>query len=332
MRDADDTRHMYTISACLATHSPLKCAVLQLLHSTNITNVGTTAAIATATTTIATTTTPIIIATTTAATTTATTTSAAAAITTTTPITTASTNSGGGATGLTKGGDEKYPALVDSFCQILRSNNNSAPHVQAQECILSIIQSFCDTEITLLQNSFVEEAVNSEYYLANALPAREHLLLFIATIVEHLMNDNVTFVTYLPVVRILLLLTEHDYGFYFVREHLNRKALSGGEESPPFGKLLNSIQKNFSSKEADDCLSTLNILTQFLKVCSTAEEVDGPMFIKSRTMKMSVEELRGLVGWKLTKNADGDDGSSEVQQHPLVVVEQLLKVGFFEIM
>lgn len=252
---------LFLFLACLVTHSPLKCAVLQLLHNN--------------------------------------------------------------ATNGTAKGDEKYPALIESFCQILKSNNDSSPaHVQAQECVLSIVQSFCDTEITLLQN-FVEEGVNSDHYLANALPMKEHLLLFIATIVEHLTNDNRTFVTYLPVVRILLLLTERDYGFYFVREHLNKKTAGEVAITPPFAKLLKNIEKSLS-KDADDCLATLNILVQFLKVSSTPEEVDGPMF-KSRSMKMSADELRILIGWKTTLPNE-DDGAGD-EKHPLSVIDDQLKVS-----
>lgn len=251
------------------THSPLKCAVLQLLHNNNATAVSTTT------------------------------------------TTTASK------------GDEKYPALIESFCQILKLSSNTPSHVQAQECILSILQSFCDTEITLLQN-FMEEGVNSERYLANALPMKEHLLLFIATIVDHLTtSENQTFDTSLPVVRILLLLTERDYCFYFVRDHLNKR--TSGDGAPPFAKLLKSIEKNLS-KDADDCLATLNILVQFLKISSTPEEVDGPMFVKSRSMKMGADELRALVGWKITPAEGAVEGEGE-EKHSLLVIENQLKVS-----
>ncbi|KAK5642557.1 hypothetical protein RI129_008724 [Pyrocoelia pectoralis] len=121
--------------------------------------------------------------------------------------------------------DDKYSFIIPSFGKILNYNSNVNSHVQAQECILSIIQSLCDTEITLLQSDGIEKnEITSEVYLADSLPVKDTLLSFISMMVDHLMSDN-TFVTYLPIIRTLLLLMEHDYGFYHLRDYLLKRTM-----------------------------------------------------------------------------------------------------------
>lgn len=209
--------------------------------------------------------------------------------------------------------DEKYPNLVQIFGQVLRINSSSTSHIQAQECILSIIQSFCDIEITLLQSPEKGD-LSSEIYLANALPVKEHLLNFILMILDYLQVDS-SFVTYLQAVRTLLLLTEHDYGFYHLREQMNKR-------NDVFGLVLNKLAKNFSKNNAE-CLSTMNTLVELIRVCSTTEEVEATLMYTPRKMKMSLREIKGFVGWRSEE--------SEEERHPLLALEEILKVGSLQI-
>lgn len=208
-------------------------------------------------------------------------------------------------------GDEKYPSLVIIFSQILKNNSTQNSHIQSQECILSIIQSFCDSEITLLQNYVEGRHLSSDIYLANALPTKELLLIFISSMTEHLMADN-SFVTYLPIVRSFLLLTEHDYGFYYLRENLIKKA-------EPLLNVFQKLESNFS-KDSTECLSTFNTSIEFLRVCSTLDEVEDNLIYKPRSMKMNLTEIRSLVGWKLEENDENE------KKHPILGLGDILKV------
>lgn len=204
--------------------------------------------------------------------------------------------------------EEKYPNLIQAFMQVLKNNCTSNSHVQSQECILSIIQSFCDIEITLLQNPINDmNELTSELYVANSMPTKEHLLTFINIIVDHLGSDN-SFVTYLPVVRTLLLLTEHDYGFYHLRETLIKR-------NDLFVNLLNKLSNNFSKSNAE-YLSTLNTLMEFLRIILTTEENDGTLLYTPRSIKLSADEVKSLTGWSC--NPEG--------KHPLLALEDTLKV------
>ncbi|XP_018577529.1 protein virilizer isoform X2 [Anoplophora glabripennis] len=207
--------------------------------------------------------------------------------------------------------DEKYVSLIPAFAQILKTNCSTTSHIQAQECILSIIQSFCDVEITVMQNSLAESReLPSEVYLANAMPIKEHLLVFIHIMWEHLTTEN-SFVTYLPIVRTLLLLTEHDYGFYHLREHLLKK-------NDLFLVLLNKLADNFSKTNAE-CLSTLNTLVEFLRVCVTTEEETEPNLLYTpRKIKLTLTEMKSLIGWP-----PAEDKTQE--KHPLKNLEVILK-------
>lgn len=211
--------------------------------------------------------------------------------------------------------DEKYVSLIPAFAQVLKTNCTTNSHIQAQECILSIIQSFCDIEITLMQNSLTESGeLPSEVYLANAMPIKEHLLVFIHIMWEHLTSEN-SFVTYLPIVRTLLLLTEHDYGFYHLREHLLKK-------NGLFLVLLNKLADNFSKTNAE-CLSTLNTLVEFLRVCvSTDEETEPNLLYTPRKIKLTLTEMKLLIGWPSPEDKPHEN-------HPLVNLEDILKVNFY---
>ncbi|XP_066149127.1 protein virilizer [Euwallacea fornicatus] len=203
--------------------------------------------------------------------------------------------------------DEKYSSLIPAFSQILKLNDLLTSHIQSQECILSIIQSFCDAELSLLQTPLDGTSkLSSETYLANALPLKEHLQTFIGVILDHLGSEN-SFVTYLPIVRTLLLLTEHDYGFYHLRETLLKK-------DKLFLTMLNQLSRKFA-KTSPELLSTLNTLIEFLRVCLTTEESDGNLLYSPRSITMSVEEVKNLVGWK----------PEEQDQHPFKLLEDTLK-------
>ncbi|KAL3285082.1 hypothetical protein HHI36_019206 [Cryptolaemus montrouzieri] len=200
--------------------------------------------------------------------------------------------------------DQKYVSLISYFVQILKVNNQITHHVQCQECILSIIQSFCDVEITLLQNC---PDLTSNVYLSNALPMRDQLISFIEIISDHISSNN-SFVTYLPAVRTILLLTEHDYGFYHLREiFLKKPGL--------FAILLDKLSSTFS-KDNPECVSVLNTLMEFFCVAVVIEDVVGPLSYSPRTMKLSLTELKSLIVWK--------DEKKEAK-HPLETLKESLQ-------
>lgn len=102
--------------------------------------------------------------------------------------------------------------------------------IQAQECVVSVIQSLCDTEVTLLPppgttlggggGGEPSSVPTPDVYLANALPPRDLLLTLCTVMLEHIANIEHSFTTLLPTVRTFLMLTEHDYGFYHLKRYV----------------------------------------------------------------------------------------------------------------
>jgi hypothetical protein len=110
-----------------------------------------------------------------------------------------------------------------------------ADSVQAQECVVSVIQSLCDTEVTLLPPPGTTlggggggepgSVPTADVYLANAVPPRDLLLTLCTVMLEHIANIEHSFTTLLPTVRTFLMLTEHDYGFYHLKRYVAESLL-----------------------------------------------------------------------------------------------------------
>lgn len=215
------------------------------------------------------------------------------------------------AAGTSVKGDEKYPVIMQSFMALLKANEATTSHIQSQECILSIIQSLCDCEITLYQNVSDGVRVSSEVFLANALPVKEQLLLYLTMILDHLAIDS-SFVTHLPILRTFILLTEHNYGFYHLKDSLLKR-------TEPLLNVFAKLEKNFS-KENTECLSALNTLLEFLRLCLTLDEIDENLLYKPRNTKMTLAEVKQVIGWKKP------EGEAR-QTHCLCIIEDIVKVN-----
>lgn len=83
--------------------------------------------------------------------------------------------------------------------------------------------------------------------------------------------------------------------------------------------ILNAIVRNFS-KENSECLSTLTILIEFIEVSIANGDVLESMSSTTRNIKLSICELKELIGWC---NKDHQKG----EKHPLYQLEELLKVS-----
>nr|CAD7395412.1 unnamed protein product [Timema cristinae] len=208
---------------------------------------------------------------------------------------------------LVKGGavksDDKYPGLVEVLCTILQSPSDYPAHIQAQECVVSVIQSLCDTEVTLLPPPGPAPAPTPEVYLANALPPRDLLVTLCSVLLEHVANIEHSFTTLLPTVRTFLMLTEHDYGLFHLRSCLENK-------SDALQNLFVKFCTGFS-KDSSDCLSTLSTSLELLRVFVSLEEEEG------RTSFMTVPELATALGWNRPPQDE--------KEHPILCLEKLLQ-------
>lgn len=179
--------------------------------------------------------------------------------------------------------DERFPQLVSHLCHILRSAYDTPSHVQAQECVVSIMQSLCDIDISLMTppSSGSISTISYQQFLASALPPRELLSLFCSVLLEHMSNTQHSFTTLLPTVRTFLMLVEHDYGFYHLKSCMLKKTDALWHL---FAKFCSSF-----SKDSSDLLSTLSTSLELLRVCITPEGEYSDFETISSRMKIVVK-------------------------------------------
>ncbi|XP_054285555.1 protein virilizer-like isoform X1 [Macrosteles quadrilineatus] len=207
---------------------------------------------------------------------------------------------------------QRYPDLVVSLCHILRAPHDCPTHVQAQECIVSVVQSLCHCELTLVPPPGVvlvgATTPHPDTYLANTLPPRDLLGTLLLVMLEHVGDARNNLTTLQPSLRTFLMLTEHDYGFFHLKNCLEKKPEA----------LMNLVAKIVSvwNTERTDCLSTLSTLLELLRGCITPDAPDEVLGLPARAITLSPPELANILGWE--KN-------SEEKKHPLYTVDTLLQ-------
>ncbi|XP_046659595.1 protein virilizer isoform X2 [Homalodisca vitripennis] len=201
---------------------------------------------------------------------------------------------------------QRYPDLIVSLCHILRANHESPTHVQAQECILSVIQSLCHCELTLVPPPGILQggAVSTEMYLANTLPPRDLLGTLTLVMLEHAADPGHSQTTVQGCLRAFLMLTEHDYGFFHLKNCLEKKP----------DALYNVVTK-IVSVWGPEARETLSCLLELLRGCLTPDAPDEVLGLPARTFTVTAPELANLLGW----------GRHSDSKHPLYAVNTLLQ-------
>ncbi|XP_074646809.1 uncharacterized protein LOC141902811 [Tubulanus polymorphus] len=174
-------------------------------------------------------------------------------------------------------------------------------HLQAQECIVSILQSICDPEISILPPESVQEP---ELLLSSSIPCRELLNEICNGLLIHTGHIDHNYASILLALRTLVMLLEHDYGFTLLKQCL-------GLMPGIFFNLFMRINNTFS-KDSSDCLSTLSTATEFLRLLVTIDNDEEQTLIRTKTM--TVPEIQNIISWT-PENA---------YEHPLTDLERLL--------
>ncbi|CAC5369116.1 VIRMA [Mytilus coruscus] len=199
------------------------------------------------------------------------------------------------------GSDEKYGELLTQFLEILNSVCDRLPHVQAQECIVSIIQSLCDVEVSMLTGS----SEFTDKQIAYSLPQPSDMVMITTALLDHMGSADHNYASILPCVKTLVMLTDHDYGFYFLKKVLEQKTTA-------LGRLMVRINTTFS-KDSSDCLLTLSTLLEFLRLLVSVESPMAGITV-TRTYTLSQKELHQVLSW-----------NPSMENHPLLDLEKLLE-------
>ncbi|KAK3085549.1 hypothetical protein FSP39_005168 [Pinctada imbricata] len=198
--------------------------------------------------------------------------------------------------------EEKYGELMPQLLEILNTAFESVPHIQAQECIVSILQSICDPEVALVMG----ENITVSDQIAYALPNGNYMTQITTSLLDHMGSADHSYASILPCVRTLVMLTEHDYGFYYLKTVLEQKTTA-------IGRLMVRINTTFS-KDSSDCLSTLSTLLEFLRLLMVVDVPGDNGITVTRTSTLSQKELQEVLSW-----------NPNMENHPLLDLEKLLE-------
>ncbi|KAL3859118.1 hypothetical protein ACJMK2_009350 [Sinanodonta woodiana] len=197
---------------------------------------------------------------------------------------------------------EKFGDLIFKLLEILKTESDKPVHVQDQVCVLSILQELCDVEIALITG---ETSLTVQEQLANALPSGEQISSIISTLLEHIAQPSHKYDTLLPCVRALVLMTDHDFTFFHLKQAFEKHKQS-------VYCLLQRIKSNFS-KDSSDCLSTLSTTLEFLRLLGMIDTAND--LTSTRTMTLTAEEIRKAVAW-----------NQNLTNHPLIDLSKVLEI------
>ncbi|XP_075554621.1 VIR_N domain-containing protein isoform X3 [Dermacentor variabilis] len=226
----------------------------------------------------------------------------------------------------------KYADIFNYMLTLFNLPSEKQGHIQVQECILTLIQAMCDTEIALApvegalpgSTETVPEASKSNSdekpdlnqalkRLVNSLPSKDQLNAICLALVQHLTNSSHSYRTVLLALRILIMLTEHDFGFYAVKTALDKEQLS-------LWFLFERLSTSFS-KDSSDFLSSLSASLQLLRTLSS---VEGVMSLgQLRTLHFNAADMANHLAWERRK----DPNKHPLQNLHAMIMKKLKKLA-----
>uniref|UniRef100_V5H8E0 Putative nuclear membrane protein involved in mrna transport n=2 Tax=Ixodes ricinus TaxID=34613 RepID=V5H8E0_IXORI len=222
-------------------------------------------------------------------------------------------------------GSPKYGELFTYLLGLLNLSSDELSHIHTQECILSVVQALCDPDIALtpieenlsgMSTTQANESAKGSAEekpdlavllkkLANSVPPKEQLQAICSALVHHIGTASHSYSSVLLAVRVLVMLTEHDFGFFCIKTALER-------EPESLCLLLDRLSATFDKDNADS-LSTLSACLELMWLLCVPEE-EGPLG-QLRSLRLGPGELASLINWK---------GKTHLECHPLLRLEKLL--------
>ncbi|XP_068224412.1 protein virilizer isoform X3 [Palaemon carinicauda] len=191
--------------------------------------------------------------------------------------------------------EDKYSGLVALWCRILNvAASGSHAHVQAQECLVTIIQYLCDHENAMhvsqdcnVQDGNVQVNAVPTPITLSGVPNKDTLVPIVEALIDHLRNLHSPHQSIQQVLRALMRLMEHDYGFYHIKSVMEKKRAC-----------LISLFKRLSSSFRKESQEYITSLQGALEFCQLLIETDESSTV-SRTLLVTPSELASYIGWKL---------------------------------
>ncbi|KAK0158430.1 hypothetical protein PV328_009433 [Microctonus aethiopoides] len=176
--------------------------------------------------------------------------------------------------------DQKYLPVVDMMCSALKSTTDVNVHVE----ILDIFHTLCDQTLSIVQE---ENNEPSDIRLTHSVPSKEPLLSIITALIDILANATKYSINILEsALRILLSLTEHNYGLYHVKSCLenNLGALKSFLEH-----VVQLIEKEVENVDKFNTITTFTVsFFESLVTCTKSEK---------RSLYLRLSQLATLIMW-----------------------------------
>lgn len=204
---------------------------------------------------------------------------------------------------------------LQHFQNLLKSFDQKAEQcVQIQEGLASICQSLVDTEIYLVQPPGLDSSITIETFMSCALPPKDILMMICLAMINYLKHDT-GFTVSLTILRSLILLADHDYGFHHVKISLEKQVgclynlLVRVEKfmSQNWGENKEKKDEGWTP-EKQECLAVVSSALELFRSLVNVEASEFNM----RTLVLTFSELGKIIMWPSPDNS-------------LLVIEEVLK-------
>ncbi|XP_048385433.1 protein virilizer homolog isoform X1 [Stegostoma tigrinum] len=197
----------------------------------------------------------------------------------------------------TSKGDERFVEVFQVMLELLQTAVDNVHHQHCAEYVASFVQSLCDQDISLMLTNSTEGPGSDLEQLSNSLPNGELLSQICDSFLQALANSETTYTTVLTCLRTMMFLTEHEYGFFYLKSALR-------QNNNAIHCLLKRVVHNFNKEMAELASSLLDFLRQIINTDSLGScgdegapmEIDG--FQTPRCLALSAAEVKQLLKWK----------------------------------
>ncbi|XP_028392294.1 protein virilizer homolog isoform X2 [Dendronephthya gigantea] len=201
-----------------------------------------------------------------------------------------------------------FPDLLNSLLRILKITSEELVISRLKYCVVTIIQSLCDPQISL--TTF--DTPFSLNQLGDAMPDRDMFASICSALLENIGSTSQSYATILQVLRTIVMLTEHDYGLFHIKQALNK-------DKEVFYRLFQGLCSSFRPGiPGPDSLSTLSTATELLQLLmpssNVPEEAGGTEEATKDSETIECETGGGEEGEKKIKKEDMEKVADKVEE------------------
>ncbi|MEE6463546.1 hypothetical protein FKM82_005944 [Ascaphus truei] len=209
-------------------------------------------------------------------------------------------------------GEERYAEIFQDLLTLMQSSDDNVIHQQCAEYVTSIVQYLCDQDIALILPNPGEAPISELEQLSNALPSKDLLTSICDGLMVTLANNESSYTSLLTCIRTMMFLSEHDYGFYYLKGSLRKN-------NSALAVLLKRIVSAFGKDTGELASSFLDFMRQILNSDTEGCGEEGGMMEVDvshplKTLGLSAAEVKHLL---LSKEETAKNLLLDLEKHVL---------------